>query len=117
MEYRVERNNSNADVTFSGAITIEQGNEMKNALVDLLSNAQKVTLDFAQTDDIDLACLQTLCSAHRTAVGMNKELSINPNRSASFVKAVEAAGYVRHTGCKLDQTDTCLWVEKYRRVQ
>ncbi|MBI5847461.1 MAG: STAS domain-containing protein [Nitrospirae bacterium] len=117
MEYRVEQNNGMADIAFSGAVTIEQMPEMKKVLADALHDAQQVRVDFSQADDVDLACLQTLCSAHRTAGGVDKELSINENRSAAFMKSVKAAGYVRHTGCKLGKTDTCLWVEKNRSVQ
>lgn len=114
MEMKIEQQNGQVQVTFSGPLTIEHASAMREALHNVLRTAEKVVLDFRQAVAVDLACLQTLCSAHRTAEALGKGFSMNANSSESFLRIVENSGYVRYSGCLRDKTRSCLWVEKYR---
>lgn len=117
MECKIERQNNEARLIFSGSLTFEAIKEMQAALADILGEAEIVTLDVSTVEETDLSCLQLLCSAHRTAGALGKNLRLAWNRSAPFNQVAQAAGYERHTGCCLDRTKSCLWVASYAKVK
>jgi hypothetical protein len=69
-----------------------------------------MVLRVRETDEVDLAFLQLLCSAHRTAVSAGKLLRLDAGSSPLFLRQLAAAGFVRHSGCMLDCGNSCLWV-------
>ncbi len=117
MECKVEQENNEARIVFSGSLTLDKIKEMQAVLVKILKEVETVNLDFSEVREADLTCLQLLCSAHWTAEGMGKVLKMTPNRSEQFLKAVQAAGYDRHTGCTPDRMNSCLWVEDLARTK
>ncbi len=117
MECKVERQNNESRIMFSGGLTLEKTKEMKEILVNTLKEVSTITLDLSEVTEADLSCLHLLCSAHWTAGGMGKVLKITGNCSEQFQKVVQAAGYDRHTGCTPDKLNSCLWVESLARTK
>jgi len=117
MECKVEQENNEARIMFSGSLTLSKIKEMKAVLVNVLKEFEAVNLDLSKVREADLACLQLLCSAHWTAGGMGKVFKMTGNRSEQFLKVVQAAGYDRHTGCTSDRMNSCLWVESLAKTK
>ncbi len=97
-------------LVFEGEKTILQADELRKILIKALIDANHVEMDFEKATAVDLSCLQLLCSAHRSAVRLNKRLMFAGGRPEVLKQAMEAAGYSRVIGCQLDCEKSCLWV-------
>ena len=98
-----------ATLTLSGDVTVEHADEMRSALIKALIDNGTVTLAFGSLTRVDLSCLQLLCSAHRSAVRLNKRLAFSGSWPELFKQCVEDAGYARYSGCHRDMDHSCLW--------
>ena len=99
-------------LTVNGAMTLQQIDKMKAALMKLISGSEHVVVNLEDVTDIDMACLQLLCAAHRTSTALNKNFTITGNRPEIFKNMVNEAGFPRKMGCVMDNADSCLWVER-----
>ncbi len=99
-------------VTLDGSLTLTHAEELRMLLIKALIDAEDVQVGFKSVADTDLSCLQVLCSAHRSACRMNRQLSLSGDWPRSFKQAVEDAGYARLAGCRLDVAHSCLWAKK-----
>jgi anti-anti-sigma regulatory factor len=94
-----------------GTLTIQQAVDFKDTLTKAISEVYRLEINFDTVTEIDLACLQLLCSAHKTCVKANKTLSITGRQSEALKKAIKDAGYERRKGCKAaGDNNQCLWV-------
>jgi anti-anti-sigma regulatory factor len=94
-----------------GKITVQQAGDFKDTLTKALSEVDRLEINFDTVTEVDLACLQLLCSAHKTCVKANKTMSITGRQPEVLKKAIKDAGYERHKGCKeAGDNNQCLWV-------
>jgi len=98
-----------AIISFEGDLTLPHAEEIRSLLIKALVNADAVGLRFAEVHDVDLSCLQLLCSAHRSAVRLKKRITIEGGAPQALKDAADAAGYSRQKGCKLDSDRSCIW--------
>ena len=98
------------NVTLDGNLTVGQAEGLRILLIKALIDAEQVRVDFGTVTDVDLSCLQLLCSAHRSAGRMKRSISLSGDWPELFKKIVEEAGYSRLSGCHLDVNHNCLWV-------
>lgn len=97
-------------VTITGDLAEERVAEFRALLIRAIINAERVKVRHEGMTRADLSCLQLLCSAHRSAVRMNKEFHLEGGLAGALKEAARAAGYVRSAGCRLDRGKSCLWV-------
>ena len=102
-------------VRFTGDLTISRMDEMKTSLLASLKEAERVEIDLSSVEEADLACLQVLCSAHRTSKRLGRFFGLGDNASGAFKQAVRSAGYARSGGCMFDTADQCIWKEERYR--
>ncbi len=112
MKSKFEQSGDKGMLTLDGDLTVEHAGEMRMALIKALVDSDRVEVKLGEVAEADLACLQLLCSAHRTAVTLKKRFAVAGARPEKFKQAVEAAGYLRFTGCSLGREKGCLWVGK-----
>jgi anti-anti-sigma regulatory factor len=93
----------------SGALTVENAGELRNAFLAALATATTVTVDLGEVQAADIAGLQMFCSAHRTSLAGGKKLFFNRRVPEAFRQAVETAGLLRSQGCSLNPRSDCLW--------
>ena len=98
-----------------GDITIRFADELKGALSRGLSSVDKLFVDPSNVTDIDLSGIQLLCAAHRAATIMGKSFQLVDPVPSGFRGFVVSAGFARHTGCRLDDTRTCIWAGLFNR--
>jgi anti-anti-sigma regulatory factor len=96
-------------LTLDGELTLEHADEIRSSLIKAIINADQVTLNFEKATRADLACLQLLCSAHRTSTRLNKRMTFSGHRPEVLSRAAIDAGFARCTGCDLDRQKSCLW--------
>lgn len=107
--FRDQESGKQGNITLDGNLTVGQAAKTSDqAIID----AEQVRLDFGTVTDVDLSCLQLLCSARRSASRMKKSISLSGDWPEVFKNTVEEAGYSRITGCRLDVDHSCLWVKK-----
>jgi anti-anti-sigma factor len=99
-------------VSVEGDLIVEHAAEFKTCLLDALGRAQSVRIDLQAIDDIDLTCLQLLCSAHKMALFTGGDLSLHHERSEPFERSLDLAGFSRSSGCTMDLNDSCLWIQR-----
>jgi anti-anti-sigma regulatory factor len=109
MEFLKEDSGSGT-VRLDGELNIQVAGHLKKALVKAFVETAELSLDLGGVTGIDIACLQVLCSAHKTFLDANKELKTIGRTSALFERAVDDSGYRRKTGCHSDPDRNCLWV-------
>ncbi len=111
MKFKKKQSNDIQVLTLSEKLTIQNANKLKTVLVESFDSTGSLRLSFEKVTEADLFCLQLLCSANMTAIKLKKRLEITGINSETFKKVIGDAGYLRHTGCKLDCNKRCLWVE------
>ncbi len=92
-----------------GELNIQCALPFREALLRAFEHVEKLSLDMEGLESIDISCLQLLCSAHRTFIKSNKEMTITPhNMTTSLKEAITNAGYARKGGCLLNPDGKCL---------
>ncbi|MCL4490600.1 MAG: STAS domain-containing protein [Nitrospirae bacterium] len=110
MDFNVEQSGAVGVMTIGGELTVQHADELKAALMRSLDAVDHLILNLDKVTEIDLSCLQLLCSAHRTSTELKKQLTITGNQSDALKQVIETAGYSRHVGCAFDCNKSCLWL-------
>lgn len=100
---------SDSTIFLEGTWTIERAPELRELLMEAAKTAEEVLIDVRQVKEVDLSCLQLLCSAHRTFAKRGAKLALHEDRSEAFEKAVRDAGYHNDAGCGQNYMESCLW--------
>ncbi len=108
--FRDQQSGKQGTITLDGNLTVAQAEGLRTLLIKALIDAERVRVDFGTVTDVDLSCIQLLCSAHRSAGRMKRSFSLSGDWPEPFKKIVEEAGYSRLAGCRLDVGHSCLWV-------
>jgi anti-anti-sigma factor len=110
MDISRDTNAEGIRIRVEGALTIEQAGQLKDALLEALQEGKGIEVDLSSVRALDLAGMQLLCAAHRSAMaggtvfrvaGWHEELAGLP----------EAYGFRRARGCCPEQDAACLWIE------
>ncbi len=109
MDFKLEPSSDMGVLTLDGELTIEHAGELKKILIHAMDSAEHVDIKLKKVSEVDLSCLQVLCSAHRTAFKSNKQLTLSSKDSEIFQQMVRGSGYVRHDSCALNPHKGCLW--------
>lgn len=107
---KVTTTQGKACIALDGELTVARAADLKNVLAGSINSADSVEIDLGNVSKIDLACLQLLCSAHRTAAGKGKTLTIKDQSLPSYLEARKNAGFMYSKQCRYVSTDDCLWV-------
>jgi len=99
-------------ITQTGDLSIQHASGLKDTLIKALDSSDHVLLKLSECTGVDLSCIQLICSAHRTALKMNKVIELGDTLPDIIAQAVEDAGYFRDKGCPLDVSHTCLWIRR-----
>jgi anti-anti-sigma factor len=109
MEFMKERS-GNGTVRLEGELNIQDAGRLKETLVKALAETEALSLDLGGVTGIDIACMQVLCSAHKTFLKAKKPFAVCGRVAPSFERAVQDSGYARAVGCQAGAQCACLWV-------
>lgn len=99
-----------AYIRFDGELTIHNVAALRDGLLQALGQNDRIEIDLEGVTAMDLAGLQMLCSAHRSALAQGKTLSLNNRLVPVLPQAREAAGFVLNQSCRDNPTADCFWV-------
>ena len=112
MEWEVAREQDTDVLRLKGDLTIQQAAALKALLVQELERATRLHLLLSKETDLDLSTLQLLCSAHRSAVSLNRDLVVFPEDREAVDVLVTASGFKRGGSCRLSANRPCLWTKE-----
>jgi ABC-type transporter Mla MlaB component len=96
-------------LTISGALTVKHAKALKAALLEAVRNSPAVDVNVENISELDVTFAQLVCSAHRMAAGLNKQLTITGLEQERFSQMLTRFGFLRHTGCLENTRMSCLW--------
>ncbi len=97
-------------VRLEGELNIQEAGRLRELLLQAFGEVQELSLDLEGVTEADTACLQVLCSAHKSFLTANKTLTTTGVPAAPFIRTVDDSGYRRTVGCHSDPQRGCLWV-------
>jgi anti-anti-sigma regulatory factor len=110
MDTPLKQTGSTRIILLEGDLNLTQAPAIRTAFLKALVEADDVAIRFGNVRDLDLSCLQLLCSAHRSAVRLKKQVRFEGSVPKLLKDAADAAGYSHLKGCKLDTGKSCLWI-------
>ncbi|OPY84002.1 MAG: hypothetical protein A4E65_00385 [Syntrophorhabdus sp. PtaU1.Bin153] len=99
-------------IALGGELTVAHAQELRTSLKEVVYGYRSVVVQFGDIADVDLSCLQLLCSAHKSAMKQEKAFALGEHVPAIFAQLFADAGFIRDTGCRLDPGETCLWAKE-----
>ena len=112
---KVEQLPDRVRLSLEGEMTVHNASAFKKILTDSLRLNQCVELDMQDVGEIDLTCLQLICSAHRQAARERKKLLFAGPLPAPIIKTQHQAGFTFRGSCRFVANDTCLWLEENKK--
>jgi anti-anti-sigma regulatory factor len=73
-------------VKLPDALIVSRANELKSLLLSALDQCEPVELDGRGVDEVDLAGLQVLCAARRSALARGRSLTLTPARRSAVLQ-------------------------------
>jgi ABC-type transporter Mla MlaB component len=107
---RNEATRKEATVELPGELTVQEAARLKSLLSDGLERADCIEVDLSHTGKADIAGLQLLCAAYKTAIARGKTIVI-PAVPDCVRTAAIAAGFWRPEGCVACQEEGCPWAQ------
>lgn len=108
MGFKIEKKNKKVTLTADGDLAIGIAADLKDEIFSCLSDSEEVNIDLDGVKDIDLSCIQLLCSANQTFEKQKKVVKIGDIKSA-IVNALTESGYSSSGGCPEAPCKKCLW--------
>jgi anti-anti-sigma regulatory factor len=105
-----QQNKEQAIVELSGNLTLSHANEIRDKLINAIDGSASIAVRFGGVQDVDLSCLQLMCSAHRSALKKHKQIAVEGPVPMALKEAATAAGFMRLKGCTLDPDNSCIWM-------
>lgn len=102
------------ELVWSGELTVQRVLQLKEELVSALAVAEQIHLRLVDVSEVDIAFLQLLCSAHRSATRLRRELTLVEPLPSALIEIAQLGGFSRHAGCSHDLDANCLWKESSR---
>ena len=109
MEYALTISNDTGELILDGDITVESAQALHGALLNPQGAVRDLVVNMSGVREIDVTCLQLLCSAHDEATKEGRKLKL-ANVSPATRETMECLGFIRHIGCREDTTGSCLWL-------
>ncbi|MDK9718819.1 MAG: STAS domain-containing protein [Trichlorobacter sp.] len=95
-------------INVAGRLAIDTAAELRSLLLEEAAPTN-IQLDVASLETLDLAGLQLICSACRTALDAQKRFNFSGGMTPDVKKAVETVGLQRQTTCKHYADLPCIW--------
>jgi len=109
-DIRHEKKNDREVLTVSGALTVKHAKALRAAFLEALRNAPAVEVNVEMINDLDVTFAQLVCSAHRMAADLDKQMTITGLEQERFSEMLGRFGFFRHIGCHESTRKSCLWL-------
>jgi anti-anti-sigma factor len=103
------------EISINGEMTIQHAVEIKEHILQELADTGELRLDLKGVSNVDLIGLQLICAAHIASIKMGKQFFAAVAANEHFNKIVHDAGFLRHMGCAVDISRSCVWTGSENR--
>ncbi|MCP5102623.1 MAG: STAS domain-containing protein [bacterium] len=93
---KITGNNDTGTLTLNGDLTIQNSDQLKDALQDAVSRFSEIIVCIESVENVDFSCFQLLCAAHKSAAKQEKSLAVVPPPGDEFMKLLEYSGLARY---------------------
>ncbi len=107
-EFRVRKNKNEQVLSISGDLTIQSAAKFKEACQKAINRSNQIVFRLKQVTDCDLAGLQILCAAFKTAAAQKKKLILQ-DEPECLLNLIKDTGYSRESACIVKNGKNCLW--------
>ncbi len=97
----------------AGQIGISHAKSIKNSLLSALKEGKSLEINLEKIEGIDLAGLQLLCAAAKTAEAAKKKLTLNKKIPQCFASALLESGFFRDKKTTSEKADECFWLSEW----
>jgi anti-anti-sigma factor len=109
IDFKLDDRDGEATLKVSGELTIENAEALRRMLIQSMEGRSRLLLDLMSIESVDIAGLQLLCSAHRTAFHQQQELVFLSGIPEVLKQTVANVGYLHRENCAMDSNCRCLW--------
>ena len=95
----------NGTLILQGEVTIQNVEDLKNALVEAINSAKQVTVDVSSTTAVDVAGVQMLCAGDRFSTSCGKKMYLWLGDNKRFADFLEEVGFHLSFICNHDEKD------------
>ncbi len=114
MKISVSKGNEHKSrISISGPLTIEFAGQLHEVLSGELKGDKSVSLDLSEVSMVDVAGLQLLCSAHKSAMTSGCDITLD-RTTDDFLDQVHRSGFIHYRGCP-EEFEPCLWSRRTRK--
>lgn len=106
IDFSLSSSGGGGALLLSGALTIQHAVPLQEALVRATNEADPLTINLEQVDNMDLTALQLLCAAHRAWQEQGKEISRMGTVPEVVSRIIRESGF---SGCVVSDDALGLW--------
>lgn len=99
---------STLKISAAGRLAIDTASELHSLLLEETTSTN-ILLDVSGIEEIDLAGMQLICSACRTALRVQKRFNFSGCMPPEVKKTIEGVGLQRQSTCKHKADLPCIW--------
>lgn len=97
----------------SGNAAIHNAEQLRQALLTTVREEPGFRVNLAGVTQMDLTCLQLLCSTHRTVAGTGQSVVLDNEIPDELLEIISCSGYSRQSGgAHSPEPSTCLWIRE-----
>lgn len=111
MPFQYKKSGKKGVLTLEGDLTIAQAGELKDLLLESMEKVDQVTIKALDLSEVDLACFQVLCSAHRFFDANKKKISLFPETAEAFRQVVKRSCFSTKEACGMKLNTECFLEE------
>lgn len=110
MGIRMEIKDKSSVIHLDGDVTISMASELKEVVSKHIAESQSLTINVEKVDELDISCIQLMCSANLSTERNNKKLVLKLGKQKELFKhRMIESGYDPVDGCPEGPCKRCLW--------
>lgn len=110
MGIQTEKKDNSSFIYLEGDVTIAMASELKDAVLKHIAESQYLTINVENVEELDISCIQLLCSANLTSERKNKKIIMKLGKQKDvFKQMMIESGYDPVDGCPESPCKRCLW--------
>lgn len=109
LDLNIEQTGDVGILALNGELTIEHIDELKSAFIKMLDNTGHLYINLEKVNEIDISCFQLICSAFRTCLRFNKQITMVNCLPERVKQTFEDAGFSLCAGHSCDAGKSCVW--------
>jgi anti-anti-sigma regulatory factor len=103
---------SSFHLTWQGRLSIAEVIPLRDDLLAALNQHAEITIDLADVELLDLACVQLLCAACGSASIRGKRLSLRGTENPALAQTLRMNGLNYRENCLRSRIAGCLWLKE-----